>query len=498
MEMRVVFGYTRVDRFLRFIAVAALLCSPLFGYAQPVKKYSLKDGRMLITLEKNLPGPELKDFIRQFDLGNLALDRLLQEGFMDSLKRAGWKMETNTDRLVVISKPLLSYDAINDPADRILLTGRQQLVDAQFPAVSNLVKYGYNQFRGKQPFTIKDSVVYFFLKGRSGARSVMLAGSFNNWDPGARAMQKTDSGWIAGIKLRPGKYWYKFIVDGKWITDPDNRYQENDGMGNTNSVFFYTNTVFRLTGYVNAKNAWLSGSFNNWHDSELEMTRTATGWELPLYLSEGTHTYRFIADRRWMEDPGNPDKFPNEFGEFNSVIRIGRPHVFRLTGYAGAGQVVLSGSFNDWRVNELFMQRSQEGWELPYVLGPGNYQYRFLVDGKMIPDPANPPPHPGEDRPSILVLNPNYTFRLKGFESAGTICLAGEFNNWSPDGFPMKKRNGEWVLDIHLYPGKHLYKFVVDGQWIRDPANGLWEQNEEQTGNSVLWLEKTDLRDTKN
>jgi hypothetical protein len=52
----------------------------------------------------------------------------------------------------------------------------------------------------------------------------------------------------------------------------------------------------------------------------------------------------------------------------------------------------------------------------------------------------------------------------------------------------MKKEENEWILPVHLAPGKHLYKFVVDGKWIIDPSNDLWEQNENNTGNSVLWL----------
>jgi hypothetical protein len=38
------------------------------------------------------------------------------------------------------------------------------------------------------------------------------------------------------MKLEPGKYFYKFIVDGDWITDPGNQNAEDDGHGNINSV----------------------------------------------------------------------------------------------------------------------------------------------------------------------------------------------------------------------------------------------------------------------
>jgi Glycogen recognition site of AMP-activated protein kinase len=54
----------------------------------------------------------------------------------------------------------------------------------------------------------------------------------------------------------------------------------------------------------------------------------------------------------------------------------------------------------------------------------------------------------------------------------------------------MKRVGDEWIFNVHLYPGKHLYKFIVDGKWILDPGNKLWEQNEDNTGNSVVWMEK--------
>jgi hypothetical protein len=459
--------------------------------AQPVRAYTLKDGRMTIALGKDLPAAELNGFIEQFSLQDLALDKFFRTGFTDSIRKHGWKIEINNRELFVISKLLLSFDQINDPGKRIAFTGDNPFLDVMFPAVSNMVKYGYNRFRNKYPFAIRDSVVTFFMRGEKEAKRVMLAGSFNNWNPVANTMLKTDSGWIARIKLGPGKYWYKFVIDDNWITDPDNRLNENDGLGNTNSVFYYPNTLFRLPGFKEAKNVIVTGSFNNWNEQELAMERTATGWELPVYLADGTHTYRYIVDKKWMTDPSNPDKLPNEFDDFNSVIRIGNPYTIKLEGYTGAKQVFLTGSFNGWKKEELLMQKTSRGWETGYTLAPGNYEYRFIVDGKSITDPANPPlAGTGSKANSLLVIEPNYTFRLKGFKNARKVFLSGDFNDWSQGAMPMRLENDEWVFSVHLSRGKHLYKFIVDGKWIIDPGNMLWEQNEHGTGNSVIWFDK--------
>ena len=66
--------------------------------------------------------------------------------------------------------------------------------------------------------------------------------------------------------------------------------------------------------------------------------------------------------------------------------------------------------------------------------------------------------------------------------------VAGNFNNWDPNGYNMIKENGNWIFPVQFKPGKYLYKFVVDGNWITDPENKLWEENEHGTHNSILWI----------
>jgi CubicO group peptidase (beta-lactamase class C family) len=76
----------------------------------------------------------------------------------------------------------------------------------------------------------------FRLKGYPGAKIVNLAGTFNDWKPSTIFCGKEGAEWICRVDLKPGKYLYKFIVDGHWIPDPANPTIEDDGRGNTNSV----------------------------------------------------------------------------------------------------------------------------------------------------------------------------------------------------------------------------------------------------------------------
>jgi hypothetical protein len=53
----------------------------------------------------------------------------------------------------------------------------------------------------------------------------------------------------------------------------------------------------------------------------------------------------------------------------------------------------------------------------------------------------------------------------------------------------MVKTADGYKLDLFIPNKKCIYKFIADGNWILDPANQLWEQNEHGNGNSVVWIQ---------
>jgi len=460
--------------------------------AQSAGNYSIKNGKMFITIKKHSTIAELDNFITQYNLTDLPLKQFIKTNIADSLIKLGWTINTNNKSLCIISKPMMAFNEINNPADKIVFSEKHPTFAEMFPSVNNGLVYGYNRFKNKPSFAVNNSAVTFFLKGYINAHEIMLAGSFNNWSVNKQPMVKTENGWIVNIQLSPGKYWYKFIVDGNWMNDDDNLLRENDGLGNINSVYFKPNVIFKLNDFTDAKKVFVAGSFNNWNKKELAMMKTATGWQLPLYLADGTHTYKFLVDGKWYTEDKKVLRFPDGVGGYNSVIEIGKPHLFTLTGYKNAKHVVLTGSFNGWRRDELFMTNTDNGWQLPYVIGAGNYEYKFIVDDKWITDPANPLIVNNENsiQNSYLIIDPNYTFRLRGYSKATSVFLAGDFNNWSPQALRMIKDGEDWIFSVHLFAGKHLYKFIVDNKWIIDPGNKLWEQNEYGTGNSIVWIDK--------
>ena len=54
------------------------------------------------------------------------------------------------------------------------------------------------------------------------ADAVFLAGSFNDWNPMETPMVRDEYGhWTASLNLAPGRYEYKFVVDGDWCCEPE-------------------------------------------------------------------------------------------------------------------------------------------------------------------------------------------------------------------------------------------------------------------------------------
>jgi enterochelin esterase family protein len=76
----------------------------------------------------------------------------------------------------------------------------------------------------------------FKLSGHLDAEAVAIYGSFNNWIQTKNYCAKEGDRWVCRIDLAPGKYTYRFLVDGVGLNDPANSVTEDDGSGRIDSV----------------------------------------------------------------------------------------------------------------------------------------------------------------------------------------------------------------------------------------------------------------------
>lgn len=93
-----------------------------------------------------------------------------------------------------------------------------------------------NAGRTPRKAMIKQPVVFEYFD--PSAAVVTLVGNFNQWNPTVRPLKRDAGGqWRATVKLEPGTYQYKFVVNGdRWEEDPLNLHRVMNEHGTFNSV----------------------------------------------------------------------------------------------------------------------------------------------------------------------------------------------------------------------------------------------------------------------
>lgn len=114
-------------------------------------------------------------------------------------------------------------DCIEFTKDEEIIKGLNNVFPYAFP------RYVFSYYRG-EIFDLTDKVfpkteIIFKIKA-SFAKSISMVGDFNDWDKDANPfILNKGSVWEVKILLSPGKYVYKFIIDGKdFIINPVSEY----------------------------------------------------------------------------------------------------------------------------------------------------------------------------------------------------------------------------------------------------------------------------------
>ena len=275
---------------------------------------------------------------------------------------------------------------------------------------------------GKAPVT--------FTFSDPGAKTVHLAGEFNNWLDNVDgkvtghndwAMQNDGAGsWKITVPLSSGKFKFKYVINGgdRWEKDRNLPQSADDNSlievkaggvaatgvsasGKPSVTFSYSST--------SAKSVHVAGEFNNWLDnidgkvsghSEWAMQNDGAGnWKLTVPLAPGRYKFKYVIDNgaRWEQDPAFPASTDG-----NSIVEVkaaagGAAAAAPAAGAApvqggvgttftyadpGAKAVAVAGEFNRWNANANPMQKDATGiWTTTIPLKPGKYQYKRTPPG---------------------------------------------------------------------------------------------------------------------
>lgn len=134
---------------------------------------------------------------------------------------------------MLLDKKMVKNIPFPDPKDCIEFTKDEEVIKG----LNNVFSYTFPRYvflyqKGKildltEKIFPKTEVI--FKLRASFAKSISIAGDFNNWDKDANPFIRNTQGvWEARILLSPGEYIYKFITDGKnWVINPASEYVDD-------------------------------------------------------------------------------------------------------------------------------------------------------------------------------------------------------------------------------------------------------------------------------
>ena len=103
----------------------------------------------------------------------------------------------------------------------------------------DLLSFNYENQKYEIPIKLQPRKKYLFtFKPKGKVQQVNLFGQFNSWDRNSLPMTDSDKNGVyeISIPLDPGRYEYKFFVDGKELIDPKNPVKVPNGLGDFNSI----------------------------------------------------------------------------------------------------------------------------------------------------------------------------------------------------------------------------------------------------------------------
>jgi chromosome partitioning protein len=86
----------------------------------------------------------------------------------------------------------------------------------------------------RAPVVTPEGVV--FTVEAPDASRVVLAGDFNGWNPHGGEMERVGDVWRKALQLAPGRYRYRYVIDGIWTNDPLNPAVHPSPFGGEDSV----------------------------------------------------------------------------------------------------------------------------------------------------------------------------------------------------------------------------------------------------------------------
>lgn len=156
----------------------------------------------------------------------------IRTAFGEHIFTSGIRLSVSIRESQAKGRPVIEHDPrSNGAADYLALS--KELLKLNEPEEDRAVLAESNGRLTLAPNFLRD-----FLIKANGAKEVHLLGDFNGWASSMDTLlwQKEEGVWQKRVFLEPGRYRYKFLVDGQWVTDPHNERVEPNPYGGVDSI----------------------------------------------------------------------------------------------------------------------------------------------------------------------------------------------------------------------------------------------------------------------
>jgi len=133
-----------------------------------------------------------------------------------------------------LAREVLEQESPKEVSSIVEEVAEEASLPASVEALDQIESRLQTRIEASPPQRIGEGVL--FTIEAPGARCVQLAADFNGWVANGNEMQSSGSIWRKVVPLPPGRYHYRYVVDGGWQTDPLNVNIEPTPWGGYNSV----------------------------------------------------------------------------------------------------------------------------------------------------------------------------------------------------------------------------------------------------------------------
>jgi chromosome partitioning protein len=232
---------------LGFLTFNALRAAHLVIIPMETSRYSLVGINKLMNMLELIAlkiqhSPRIKALVTIYDKRTNFSQKIMEEirsCFKDNLLKTVIRINVALKEAAGAGLPIDRFNRHANGAQDYRALADEILKESKRINLENFYKEANAMVNQAQARAIKGCT--FSYAGQT-AKEVYVVGDFNNWSIEQTFMlnAKEKGRWEKRLDLKPGKYRYKFVVDGQWVQDPQNSQTETNPFGGVDSVITIT------------------------------------------------------------------------------------------------------------------------------------------------------------------------------------------------------------------------------------------------------------------